>query len=958
MNSSAEICLIAAAVLLYGNFLLICSLLIKRLGIDSIQLKYKKQKTLVLQALFGSIPSLNSKLSPRNYFEIKQVVRLNQQAQENLEKYIDLEKNEQKFIKKLNSRSAIKRMEAAIELGLLATKNCRKVLESKIIEEKNISVKLFLASALSDIGNSQSIPVLVYSLINSKKWYREKVNMLICDFGEAFNSYLPSIIMSDKIAVKELIVDFAAVYFSDTLKSYLINIINLPAELSYEDEYTVRSNQALKYKGARILANFYPRTLDDEKYLNSPDLELKNIAVTALANFNPDANLKRLIDLLHDDELARTAIHGCSSIVEQHPEYLTMVAKKFAVEPNNKVKQRIAAILAGKIEYFIMQLKNPYQQPVEIIKQIIMQGRSSEFIDFLNKNQDIDLENDLLDIVKDILPHSSDLNKEFCTYLNERLLQKCGLSCYMEPQDPKVENRDLKQIFQLYLLLGFVVIIVPVIYTIRHFDLLNKLPWLEQLKIFVVDFNYYLAFYSIAVNMIYLVLLLLSYYMVKRQSKLWRIKNISLLFKKRMLPSVSIIAPAFNEEKTIIESANSLLNLKYPDYDLIIVNDGSKDSTLDVLIKYYDLTRVDYIIDYQLKTRPVRGIYMNRSLPKLIVVDKENGGKADSLNAGINISRKEYFCGIDADSLLEDDALLKLAALTLDEGVETPALGGNIFPINGCTIERGQLNEIRIPSKSLARFQNIEYIRAFMAGRLGWAALNSLLIISGAFGLFRKERIIGIGGYLSSSGRYRKDTVGEDMELVVRINRLMHELKYEFRIGYAFNANCWTEVPEDLKSLKRQRYRWHRGLIDILLFHKKMLFNPCYGRTGLFALPYFFIFEIIGPMIEFQGYLMVIIAAVMGLLNGELALLLFVSAILMGVFISVSALLIAEKDLKYFSLGDIFLLIFYAFIENFGPRQSFSLWRVGGYINMLKNPNGWEKAERKGFAVSPQVERM
>ena len=289
---------------------------------------------------------------------------------------------------------------------------------------------------------------------------------------------------------------------------------------------------------------------------------------------------------------------------------------------------------------------------------------------------------------------------------------------------------------------------------------------------------------------------------VNQQERLWRIKNSTFLFKKKMLPSISIIAPAYNEEKTIIESANSLLNLKYPDYELIIVNDGSKDKTLAVLIQYYDLIRVDHIFEYKLKTKHVRGIYMNRSIPKLIVVDKENGGKADSLNAGINISRKEYFCGIDADSLLEDDALLKLASLVLDEGVETPALGGNVFPVNGCAVERGQILNIQIPKKSLARFQTMEYIRTFMAGRLGWAKINSLLIISGAFGLFRKERVIRVGGYLTSRGKYAKDTVGEDMELIVRINRLMREIGLKYRIWRLL----WRLFKERVRKVISHKY--------------------------------------------------------------------------------------------------------------------------------------------------------
>ena len=294
----------------------------------------------------------------------------------------------------------------------------------------------------------------------------------------------------------------------------------------------------------------------------------------------------------------------------------------------------------------------------------------------------------------------------------------------------------------------------------------------------------------------------------------------------------------------------------------------------------------------------------------------------------------------------------------LDEGVETPALGGNIFPVNGCAIERGQIVNIQIPKNSLARFQTIEYMRAFMAGRLGWAKINSLLIISGAFGLFRKERAIRVGGYLTSRGKYAKDTVGEDMELIVRINRQMREIGLKYRIRYAYNANCWTEVPEDLQSLKRQRYRWHRGLIEILTFHKRMLFNLRYGRIGLLAMPYFLIFEMFGPLIEIQGYLMVFIALIIGILNAEVALLLFISTILMGILISLSSLFIAEKDIKYFRWKDLVILLAYAILENFGPRQLFSLWRVGGTINMLKKPTGWGKPERKGFAASNQSAKV
>lgn len=263
--------------------------------------------------------------------------------------------------------------------------------------------------------------------------------------------------------------------------------------------------------------------------------------------------------------------------------------------------------------------------------------------------------------------------------------------------------------------------------------------------------------------------------------------------------------------------------------------------------------------------------------------------------------------------------------------------------------------ETELPKDNLARFQTIEYIRAFMAGRVGWAYLNSLLIISGAFGLFLKERAVEVGGYLTSSGKYGKDTVGEDMEMVVRITRHLHEHKISHRILYAYNANCWTEVPEDFSTLQRQRDRWHRGLLDILFFHRRILFNFRYGRIGLFAFPYFMIFECIGPFLELQGYLMVIAAMILGLLNAKITMLLFVSTILMGIFISLSSLIIAGDIARKFSLKENIILLFYAFAENFGFRQIMSFLRVYGHISALKKPKGWGEMKRKGFTATPEI---
>lgn len=539
------------------------------------------------------------------------------------------------------------------------------------------------------------------------------------------------------------------------------------------------------------------------------------------------------------------------------------------------------------------------------------------------------------------------LKYEFRTYLCDRVLAKLNLDRYVPVKHRRVEPIEKDKIkFLQYLLIGLI-ILFPLLYVLRHSYLLSSSNWIDLVKLYIIDFNYILVYYATSINGIYIVLLLLSIAGVAKQKVYWDVKHKSFLFRSKMLPSISIIAPAYNEQETIIESVNSLLNLEYPDYELIVVNDGSPDDTLNVLIDYFSLEKVDRILEEPLDTQPVRGIYANKNIAKLTVIDKTNGGKADALNVGINVAAKDFFCGIDSDSLLEPDALLKLAAHTLDSDKESVAMGGNVFPINGCTVHKGKLEQKRIPNHPLARLQTIEYLRAFMAGRIGWSYINSLLIISGAFGLFRRARIIEIGGYLTSSGRYHKDTVGEDMELVVRVSRHMREKGIDYAIHYAYNANCWTEVPENLQVFSSQRDRWQRGLIDITNFHKKILFNYRYGRMGLLALPYFFIFEMVGPLIEIKGYLMVLAAALFGILSTEIAILLFCSSILMGVLISVMSIFISELEGKQFSLKGLTILLWYSIMENFGPRQYFSYWRAKGFFSAMKKPKGWGTMTRK-----------
>ena len=1002
MNLEIEYILVLSLILLWFDIVIVLQTLSNKSMIGLAEERSKKEQS-ELARLFEVSKDWDDKKLKRifeNYLRLKQSIDLPKGERQRI---LDLAKSERKkYILKrhLGYKNRYRRMEAALGLALIADDFSRETLEAALRKEENFPVRLYIANALADIQDPRSLPSLADSLLGAHRWYRDKVNMLIASFGLSAKEYLSTFLDRRENEIVELLVDMAGTCICDQMKIYLLRMLqdapetlellersvgkaghracaycvhgrsitpDYKRECKFEGrvdpEFSCRrwkflvtsinpvgNHKRLLAKAAENLAKHYAPALHTPFFLAYPLSEVRDVAIRSLGSGNSAWHVETLSSFLVEGGYPISAKIGLSALFTQHPRLIPRAVEIFETTQDKKIRLHLAESLAGRIEYFIAKLTTKEAPGARrLIKEVLEQGKYSEVIAFLSHNRDKELEDVLTAILIEAGAKDEDLRRECGLYLPERILAACGFKKIVPPQKKREEAKDKKMIYALYFFLFFALSFFPFLYLVRYSATVRYTPIVQQLKTYVVDFNYDFAYYSIIVNLTYMALLVLSAVKVGSSTKLWNLKTKSMLFKPRMLPSVSILAPAYNEEKTIIESANSLLNLKYPDYELVVVNDGSKDKTLDTLIDYFDLKRVDHYFVERLKTAQVRGIYKNALYPRLTVVDKENGGKADSLNAGINVASKEYFCGIDADSLLESDSLLKVASLTLDNGIETPAMGGNVFPINGCVVDKGKLMHIGLPKHILARLQTIEYLRAFMCGRLGWTQLNSLLIISGAFGLFRRERVISIGGYLTSKERFNRDTVGEDMELVVRISRLMREKKQKYRIGYAYNANCWTEVPESMKVLKRQRDRWHRGLIDIMYFHRKILFNPSYGRMGLLGMPYFLIFETIGPLFEIQGYLMVALAAFFGLISTKLALLLFFSTILMGILISVSAVLIAERQVYYFNYRETLKLFLLALGENFGPRQLFSFWRVLGFLNAMKKPQGWGKMERKGF---------
>jgi cellulose synthase/poly-beta-1,6-N-acetylglucosamine synthase-like glycosyltransferase len=407
-------------------------------------------------------------------------------------------------------------------------------------------------------------------------------------------------------------------------------------------------------------------------------------------------------------------------------------------------------------------------------------------------------------------------------------------------------------------------------------------------------------------------------------------------------PRISILAPAYNEAVTIRQTVQALLTLHYPNLEVVIVNDGSTDATLRVLTDAYSLGPIHPSVRRQIATQPVLALYRSATHPRLVVADKVNGGKADALNAALNLASGELVCAMDADTLIEPEALLRIVRPFLsDERVV--AAGGTIRVANGSTVRAGRVVQARAPRGWLAGVQTVEYLRAFLFGRLGWNGLGGNLIISGAFGLFRREAVIAAGGYVH-------ETVGEDMELVANIRRRGIERGRPHRVAFVADPVAWTEVPDRLRLLGRQRDRWHRGLADVLWRHRRVIGRPAYGTLGLVAGPYFLAAELLAPVVELVGWLAVGGAVGLGTLDPTFALLFALIAYGWGILLSVVALVLEDYGpTRYPQPRDKALLTLWALCEHLGYRQFTIVWRLRGLVSYLRRRTDWGAMPRRGF---------
>lgn len=451
--------------------------------------------------------------------------------------------------------------------------------------------------------------------------------------------------------------------------------------------------------------------------------------------------------------------------------------------------------------------------------------------------------------------------------------------------------------------------------------------------------------YFVAINLQYTVLIALSFAGSLQRVREAEMTDFAGVAASRLTPPVSIVIPAHNEERVVADSVATALRLRYPEFEVIVVNDGSRDRTLRSLIETFDLRASNASYRAVIPTARVRRVYRSARHPNLVVVDKENGGKADALNAGVNLARYRYVCNTDADTVFEKDALLRIVRPVLRDPRRIVALGGQVRVGNGFKIVDGEIVERGLPRTLLPTLQLVEYLRTFLGNRVGWSMLNAMMLISGAFAFWRRDVLVSVGGFST-------DTTGEDLELTFRLHRVLRKRGEEFSVLSLPDPVCWTEVPADLKSFIGQRNRWHRVLLESFAIHREMTLNPFFGTAGMLGMPYYLFFEIVGPFLEALSYLFVGAALVAGAIDASTLGLFLLLSVGYTTILNTAAIVIEDFHYGTYSLAEVAWLLLVGFLDNLGYRQFTMVIRVWATFDWLGKVRTWGRIERHGFEAA------
>ncbi len=448
--------------------------------------------------------------------------------------------------------------------------------------------------------------------------------------------------------------------------------------------------------------------------------------------------------------------------------------------------------------------------------------------------------------------------------------------------------------------------------------------------------------YFITINIVYLWLLVLAFTGSVKRFYEAKFTNFQLLSSSYLTVPVSVIIPAFNEEKSIINSVYSAIDLNYPEFEVIVVNDGSLDTTMELLENEFEMEPEDVFYRKDIQTEQIRGVFRSKKHPKLLLIDKENGGKADAVNAGVNLSSFRYLTIIDADSVFDRNGVLRISRMINIDPANTVAVGGQLRIANGIHVEKGKIISKRLPRRLVTKFQVVEYLGSFLGNRVGWSQINSVLVISGGYGLWRKDVFVELGGMTT-------ETTHEDIEFTFRLHEFFHRNNLPYKIEFLPDPIVYTEVPDTWRGIFAQRRRWQRVVNEVAWKYKKMFLRPKYGTVGMMGMPYLVLYESLGPFFELGGIILVILSFILGLLPLYLLLLFLLVSYGLTTIVTVAAVFVEQYSFRTYSIRSLPQLFLLALFINVGYRQYVAVSRLIAFFDFLLGNKSWERVPRRGF---------
>ena len=405
---------------------------------------------------------------------------------------------------------------------------------------------------------------------------------------------------------------------------------------------------------------------------------------------------------------------------------------------------------------------------------------------------------------------------------------------------------------------------------------------------------------------------------------------------------VSVLVPAYNEQQVLSHAITSILASAYPEFELIVTNDGSTDETLNTVIRDFELEPCDLFHPSPIATAAVRATYRSRRHPNLWLIDKDNGGAADALNAGLNAARYPCVAHVDADCLVEPDALMRLMRPINFAPDELVVAGAHLRPANGLEVNGHGIVAKALPKRLVERFQLVEYLSAFVLNRLGWAGLNSIAVISGGCGAWPKRLLMELGGFSTENTHF-------DIEATIHAHAELRDRGVSYEIINVPDAIVYTQVPSTWGDLLLQRKRWQRVVFEVLRKYWRLILNPRYGYFGMLGMPYLLVFEGLGPFVEVFSYGFVIALAIAGELSAGSFVLFLCFSFGLTALIRILSLVADVLYFRSYPSGSLVTLAVLAFFEPLIFHVVQLPHRIAAFFEFLRGHRAHEPIAREAI---------